>query len=56
LKAIGNSYEDEWDEYNDTLNQRSGRETMARNIPLNARAGQLRLLNSQQVPDTGFGS
>lgn len=56
LKAIGNSYEDEWDEYNDTLNMRSGRETMARNIPLNARAGQLRLLNSQQVPDTGFGS
>jgi len=38
------------------MNRRTGRETAPRNLPLNARAGQLRLLSSQQVPDTGFGT
>jgi hypothetical protein len=56
LKAIGNAYDEEFDEYEKALQQRQGRETNARNLPLNARAGQLRLLNSQQVPDTGFGT
>lgn len=56
LKAIGNAYAEEFDEYEKAYQQRQGRSTMARNLPLNARAGSLRLLNSQQVPDTGFGS
>lgn len=56
LKAIGNAYAEEKQEYEDTLQQRQGRETVARSLPLNARAGSLRLLNSQQVPDTGFGT
>lgn len=56
LKAIGNAYDEEFDEYEKALQQRQGRETNARNLPLNARAGQIRLLNSQQVPDTGFGT
>ena len=56
LRAIGNSYLEEFDEYEKALQQRQGRETVARSLPLNARAGQLRLLNSQQVPDTGFGT
>lgn len=56
LKAIGNAYEEEFGEYERARDRRTGRETMARALPLNARAGQLRLLNSQQVPDTGFGT
>jgi hypothetical protein len=56
LKSIGNAYAEEFDEYEKAYQQRQGRETIARNLPLNARAGSLRLLNSQQVPDTGFGS
>jgi hypothetical protein len=56
LKAIGNAYAEEFDEYEKALQQASGRQTMARALPLNARAGQLRLINSQQVPDTGFGA
>jgi hypothetical protein len=56
LKSIGNAYEDEFQEYERARDRRTGRETMARALPLNARAGQLRLLNSQQVPDTGFGT
>jgi hypothetical protein len=56
LKSIGNAYAEEFDEYADSLNRTTGRFTMARNIPLNARASGIRLLNSQNVPDTGFGS
>lgn len=56
LKAIGNAYAQEYDEYEDAKNRRTGRETMARNLPLNARASGIRLLSSQNVPDTGFGS
>lgn len=56
LRAIGNSYDEEYQEYQDELAKRTARESGGRNLPLNARAGQLRLLNSQQVPDTGFGS
>jgi len=56
LRAIGNSYAEEFEEYQRAMNRRTGRETAPRNLPLNARAGQLRLLSSQQVPDTGFGT
>jgi hypothetical protein len=56
LKAIGNSYAEEYDEYMDSLERTTGRQTMPRNLPLNSRASGIRLLNSQNVPDTGFGS
>lgn len=56
LKALGMAYADEFTEYNDKVDLVSGRQTMPRNLPLNARASGIRLLNSQNVPDTGFGS
>jgi hypothetical protein len=56
LKAKGMAWADEWTEYDDELAKITGRQTMARNLPLNARASGIRLLNSQNVPDTGFGS
>ena len=56
LKAIGMAYADEFMEYEDNLCTITGRQTMARSLPLNARASGIRLLNSQNVPDTGFGS
>jgi hypothetical protein len=56
LKAIGSAYAEEFDEYQDAKDRACGRSTMPRNIPLNARASGIRLLNSQNVPDTGFGS
>jgi hypothetical protein len=56
LKAKGMSYAEEFSEYEDSLNRTTGRFTMPRNLPLNARASGIRLLNSQNVPDTGFGS
>ena len=56
LKQLGSSYEDAFDEYEDMRDRFAGRFMMPRNLPLNARAGGVRLLNSQNVPDTGFGS
>jgi hypothetical protein len=56
LKALGQAYADELVEYSDKVDVISGRATMPRNLPLNARASGIRLLNAQNVPDTGFGS
>jgi hypothetical protein len=56
LKAIGTAWADEWQEYDDKVAAITGRTVMARNLPLNARASGIRLLNSQNVPDTNFGS
>lgn len=56
LKAIGMAWADEFQEYDDKVCTITGRTVMARNLPLNARASGIRLLNSQNVPDTGFGS
>ncbi len=56
LKAIGAKWADEFVDYQDMLDRKSGRQTMPRNLPLNARASGIRLLNSSNVPDTGFGS
>ncbi len=56
LKAIGVSWQDEFTEYIDKVDAVTGRATMPRSLPLNARASGIRLLNSQNVPDTGFGS
>jgi len=56
LKSIGMPWADEWTEFDDKVAAITGRQQMARNLPLNARASGIRLLNSQNVPDTGFGS
>lgn len=56
LKALGMRYEDEFTDYQDFLDRATGRQTMGRNLPMNARASGIRLLNAQNVPDTGFGS
>ena len=56
LKSIGMAWADEFTEYDDKVAKITGRQQMARNLPLNARASGIRLLNSQNVPDTGFGS
>lgn len=56
LKSLGQAYADEFTDYNDKVDVVTGRKTMPRNLSLNARASGIRLLNSQNVPDTGFGS
>lgn len=56
LKSLGMAYAEEFGEYQTALERTSGRQTMARNLPLNARSTGIRLLNSQNVPDTNFGS
>jgi len=56
LKAKGVAYFEEEQEFEDSLNRNSGRATMPRNLPLTAQSTGIRLLNSQNVPDTGFGS
>jgi hypothetical protein len=56
LRAKGLSYQEEYDEYEEELQKYIGRDKTARNLPLNARASGIRLLNAQNVPDTGFGS
>lgn len=56
LRANGFSYDEEFDEYDRSVDRTTGRVTMPRALPLNARASGIRLLNSQNVPDTGFGS
>lgn len=56
LKAKGMAYFEEELEYEDGLEQIAGRQTMARNLPLNAQSSDIRLLSSQNVPDTGFGT
>jgi hypothetical protein len=56
LKAKGLDWEAEYKEYKDKFDRVAGRAASARNLPLNARASGIRLLNSQNVPDTGFGS
>lgn len=56
LKAKGLDYMDEKKQFDQKFDRVSGRAASARNLPLNARASGIRLLNSQNVPDTGFGS
>jgi hypothetical protein len=56
LRSKRLSYDEEKRDY-DLLSERlMARDGMSRNIPLNASASGIRLLNSSNVPDTGFGS
>lgn len=56
LRAKGLDYDEEYDQYEEKLDRTIGRSASNRSLPLNARASGIRLLNSQNVPDTGFGS
>lgn len=56
LKAKGLPWDDAWQEFKEKKEKATGRSASARNLPLNSRAGGVRLISSQQVPDTGFGT
>ncbi|MBV8635225.1 MAG: hypothetical protein JO002_12090, partial [Burkholderiaceae bacterium] len=43
-------------EYEAQVQRLLARQATARNLPLNASGSGVRLLNTQNVPDTGFGS
>lgn len=55
-KAKGLSYDAEQDDYDNAVEVAIAADGGSRNLPLNASAGGVRLLNEQNVPDTGFGS
>jgi hypothetical protein len=56
LRAKGLDYTEEKEQFEARRDLVLGRDKTSRNLPLNARASGIRLLNSQNVPDTGFGS
>lgn len=49
-------YQEEYNTYWDKVQRNMARNGGNRNLPLNASASGVRLLNSQNVPDTGYGS
>ena len=56
LRSDRMPYMDELSEFEDDLASEVARLLVPRQLPLNAQSSGIRLLNSQQVPDTGFGS
>lgn len=56
LAAKRLDYSQEKDTYDRLVERLMSRDGGERNLPLNAQASGVRLLNSQNVPDTGFGS
>lgn len=56
LMAKGLDFEGYKEEYETKKDKITGRSASARSLPLNSRASGIRLLNSQNVPDTSFGS
>lgn len=56
LQAKGLDWEAYEAEYKVKKDKLTGRSASARSLPLNSRASGLRLLNAQNVPDTGFGT
>lgn len=56
LQAKRLEFEDLKKEFEEKLERVAARAASARSLPINARASGIRLLNSQNVPDTGFGS
>lgn len=55
LRAKGMSYDDEFEQWSNKYSKAIGRDAMARNLSLNARASGLNLLGSNNIPDTGYG-
>ena len=56
LRAKRFSYDEEKNTYDNLVQRLQARDGGMRNLPLNASASGIRLLNSSNVPDTGFGS
>lgn len=56
LKAKGLDFEQDRAEYMEKKDKLTGRSASARSLSLISRASGIRLLNSQNVPDTGFGT
>lgn len=56
LRSKGLSYDEEQEMYEAACDREAARAGMARSLPLNARASGIRLLSSQNVPDTNFGA
>lgn len=55
-KAKGLSFDVEQDDYDKAIEAAIAADGGSRNLPMNASASGIRLLNEQNVPDTGFGS
>jgi hypothetical protein len=55
-RSKGFAYDTEMAEYEMHVQRLLARQATARNLPLNASGSGVRLLNTQNVPDTGFGS
>jgi hypothetical protein len=57
LRAKGLDYTQEFSDFKSALERELSRAGSARNLPLNAQsASSIRLLNADNVPDTGFGA
>lgn len=56
LRAKGLDWEPYQAEYMFKKDKMTGRSASSRSLPLNSRSSGLRLLNSQNVPDSGFGT
>lgn len=56
LCAKGLDYEQEFKTYSDSVDRHLSRAGAARTLPLGARAQSEKLLNSNNVPDTGYGT
>lgn len=56
LRSKGLDYTEERDTYDNAVSRQMARSGGNRSIPLNATSRGIRLLSSQNIPDTGFGS
>lgn len=56
LRAKGLDYSEERQAYDRRMDQLVARDSGNRTLPLNAEAGETRLINQANVPDTGYGS
>ena len=55
-QRAGLDFTTELKDYNDCIERKLSRDGGSRNMPLNASASGVRLLNNMNVPDTGYGS
>ncbi len=56
LKAKGLPWDDAYEEFRQKKEKATGRAASARNLPLNSRSMGIRLLSSQNIPDSSFGT
>lgn len=55
-RAKGLDYDQEYQTWQNAIDRYKARQASARNLPINATANGVRLLNGANVPDTGYGS